>query len=688
MDLLVHRAAQLFGAEGSVAMLATDGALVPVAWVGLHPQLVDADSIPVTSDLQDFVGRFIAPALCRRYMSAGMVAGGKLVGQLVVCSSRRGRLPYSEEDRDLLRLLAHHAAVVVESVRAEDRLSVHEEALAGVAASLVGGKALREVAENAVELAVSELEADAAAVWVARVEEERLELLTSRGYDEETLAPFLMLSFHAPAMAAMAARTRAVQQAGALEQVPHGATLTLRTLRASGMQTALAVPLIARGRIMGVLGLAKRAPGGLDRGGRGLIATLAGLLAAAVFNAQINEESERRLKLAEDLTRKLKAVNDQLVEAGARSRELAELAREKAAELEATLAHIADAVFVCDLTGELRLVNDAGLDLLGVDRGSSPEGNILDHLSPLRVRQVDGEPMQLESLAVTRALGGEVVRGVEELVFDARRQRDRYMVVSASPVRDDEGRPLGVVEVMTDISRLKELDLLKDQFITVAAHEIKTPITAIKGFAQTLLRSGGSPDAHHQRPLEWIVRQADRVDALVRDFLEVSRLKWGASRLARRPFDLVELAGSIVSRMELTTAKHTFKYVPSEPLVVNGDPEALSEVLINLLENSIRYSPSGGEIEVWAARAHGKAVVSVRDEGVGIPERRQSNVFEPFYRAHIGTSLDYGGLGVGLHISREIVRQHGGDMWFESEEGAGSTFHFSVPLAEPGDSPA
>lgn len=102
---------------------------------------------------------------------------------------------------------------------------------------------------------------------------------------------------------------------------------------------------------------------------------------------------------------------------------------------------------------------------------------------------------------------------------------------------------------------------------------------------------------------------------------------------------------------------------------------------MNLLDNAIRYSPRGGEVEVRVTRDGSSAVVSVRDEGMGIPTERQGNLFERFYRAHIGTPLDYGGLGVGLYISRETVREHGGEMWFESEEGKGSTFFFRLALA-------
>jgi signal transduction histidine kinase len=240
---------------------------------------------------------------------------------------------------------------------------------------------------------------------------------------------------------------------------------------------------------------------------------------------------------------------------------------------------------------------------------------------------------------------------------------------------------VGAVEAQSDITRLKELDTLKDQFITVAAHEIKTPVTAIKGFAQSLLRREGAMSSAQQNALETIVRQSDRIDALVRDFLELSRLRQGPPRLFPKRAELSALVANVAGRMALGTGKHNLYISSAQEAWVDVEVERIQEVMMNLLDNAMRYSPLGGDVEVKVAREGSRAVVSVRDEGMGIPQARQENLFERFYRAHIGTPLDYGGLGVGLYISREIARQHGGDLWFESKEGEGSTFYFSLPLA-------
>ena len=338
-------------------------------------------------------------------------------------------------------------------------------------------------------------------------------------------------------------------------------------------------------------------------------------------------------------------------------------------------------MFVCDGEGKIRLVNRAGREMIG-DISAGESRKLVDAIAALGPRHPDGQWVKPEELAIARALRGEVVRGMEEVVHDARLGRDRYLLVSAAPIRDADGRFMGAVEVLSDITTLKELDLLKDQFITVAAHEIKTPVTAIKGFAQTLARASGACAPKYQKALETIVQQSDRIDALVRDFLDVSSMRWGRVKLAPAPLDLTALVAECVARKSALTPKHQLVISRRDPARVVGDRERLSQVVENLLDNAVKFSPVGGEIEVRVTREQGRAVVSVRDHGVGIPIDRRRHLFERFYRAHIGTPYDYGGLGVGLYISREIVRQHGGDIWFESEEGKGSTFYFSLPLAE------
>jgi signal transduction histidine kinase len=239
---------------------------------------------------------------------------------------------------------------------------------------------------------------------------------------------------------------------------------------------------------------------------------------------------------------------------------------------------------------------------------------------------------------------------------------------------------VAAVTVVRDVTELTELDRLKDEFISVAAHELKTPVTIMKGYAEVLLRSANDQLAEHRGILMAIDRGANRIDRVVRDLLDISQLHLGRLAVRREPVDLALLVKRIVDRAAVTAPQHRIRLLSVASVPVRGDPERLEQAVHTLVDNAIRYSPRGGDVDVRVAVRAGQAIVSVRDQGVGIPAARQTRIFERFYRAHGDSPNDYGGMGVGLYIAREIVRQLEGTMWFESHEGQGSTFGFSLPL--------
>ena len=230
---------------------------------------------------------------------------------------------------------------------------------------------------------------------------------------------------------------------------------------------------------------------------------------------------------------------------------------------------------------------------------------------------------------------------------------------------------------------LREAVRVRDEFMSAAAHELRTPVTTIKGWAELLARAGAH-DEMERRALEVIDTQTDRITALLNDLLAVVRLRPGPPTLTKVRFDLAALARDVVARTDRTTETHQITLQAAQPLLVEADMSLIGEVLTHLLENAMRYSPGGGPIEVWAERQNGEAVVSVRDHGVGIEPERQAHVFEPFYEpVPAGVPGYLGIVSLGLHLSRQVVESHGGRLWFESTPGQGSTFHFSLPLAAP-----
>jgi PAS domain S-box-containing protein len=226
---------------------------------------------------------------------------------------------------------------------------------------------------------------------------------------------------------------------------------------------------------------------------------------------------------------------------------------------------------------------------------------------------------------------------------------------------------------------------LRDEFLSTATHELKTPVAVIRGYAQLLQRwNGATTDPRRARVPRILEQQSDRLARLVDDLLQVSRLRLGGEEFEKQGFELGVLAAEVLDEMEALTTRHRLELRHDSLVKVQADRSRLQQVLVNLVSNAIKYSPHGGTILVSVAVHGGDAVVSVADEGIGIPLDRQEHIFERFYRAHAGTPHDYGGMGVGLHLSREIVVRLGGRMWFVSREGEGSTFSFSLPIA--GDS--
>ncbi len=346
-------------------------------------------------------------------------------------------------------------------------------------------------------------------------------------------------------------------------------------------------------------------------------------------------------------------------------------------ELRTVLDSMPDAVLVVDRASRVLDVNRAAVELLGAGTEEELLLPLRDLVGRVHLRHADGRPLDLARASVRRALASERVGGYEALIrrLDG---RELFVSISSSPVRARPDEPARLaVAVVRDISEVRRFEEMREDFFATAAHEFKTPLAVVKAYAQ-LMHKRGQGDA---TALEVIARQIDRLTRMVQQILDVSRFRVGGAELSRERFDLpglvVEVAGAVRTEVE----GRRILVAPSPPTAVLADRERIGQVVASLLENAVRFSPQGGDVEAEIRRGAAEAVVSVRDHGLGIPTERQGRVFERFYRAHAGTTQDYGGLGIGLDASREIVARHGGRIWFESAPGEGSTFSFSLPLA-------
>lgn len=367
------------------------------------------------------------------------------------------------------------------------------------------------------------------------------------------------------------------------------------------------------------------------------------------------------------------------LEARQRVEELANLAQRRASELETVLDTMTEAVYVVDRNADLVRLNRAYAQLVGLPDKESAIGPLRRHVARLKPRSEDGRPLSFEELPPTRALRGETFTNQVIVVAPLGGGRDRYLSVSGAPIHDADGTIIAAVNVARDVTELKDVDRLKDEFISVASHELKTPLTVVKGYGQILLQKlEALPErAAEARLSRQILDQADRMSALADRLLDVSRIQFGRLQLERQQVDLAELVRQVSESMQVGIPDHAIRVRAEQPVEALVDPDRIEQVLSNLISNAAKYSPAGTDIEVTLEQREDHALISVRDHGPGIPREQQPFIFQRFYRARTGEGKR--GLGLGLYLSKGIVEAHGGRIWFESEEGKGTTFYVLLP---------
>jgi signal transduction histidine kinase len=245
----------------------------------------------------------------------------------------------------------------------------------------------------------------------------------------------------------------------------------------------------------------------------------------------------------------------------------------------------------------------------------------------------------------------------------------------SAPLRDSKGVITGLIAASVDISDYRTLERRQREFLAMAAHELRTPVTSILGFAQLLLRRDP-----HDRAIAAIARQATGLDRLIGDLVDTARLEDGHLELRRTRLDLVGLVYDLAEQFQPLSTAHPIRVeAPDEPLEGIWDGERIGQVIQNLLTNAVKYSPGGGEIVISVSDLGSEARLAVQDRGVGIPPGLLSRLFDPFYRVD-RTAHAIRGLGLGLSISRSLVEAHGGQIVAESAgEGQGSRFVVTLP---------
>jgi two-component system phosphate regulon sensor histidine kinase PhoR len=340
----------------------------------------------------------------------------------------------------------------------------------------------------------------------------------------------------------------------------------------------------------------------------------------------------------------------------------------------AILRSMVEGVAVIDAKERIVFSNQAFAEILGLE--ANFEGRALIEA----VRQPD-------LIAVIRkALEGNENASSELIVGTI---RPRSFSVTASPVpalaatQSEPAQSQGAVVVLHDITELRRLERVRRDFVANVSHELKTPLTAIQGFAETLLGGALEDRANNERFVTIIRDHSIRLARLTDDLLMLSKIEAGKLEFDFRPVALAEFIEPCLETARLRAgSKGVSLEVECPPNFppIRGDAHRLREVLQNLLDNALQYTPSGGHVRLTAVARNGAAILTVADTGIGIPQLDQEKIFERFYRVDAARSREAGGTGLGLAIAKHIVEAHGGRLWVESAVGQGSKFHFSIPL--------
>ena len=332
-------------------------------------------------------------------------------------------------------------------------------------------------------------------------------------------------------------------------------------------------------------------------------------------------------------------------------------------QIETILLHMTDGIIAFNMEGEIILINPAAKKFLSI----GPEDITFDDIFAKFKLGINMEKIiYLENWTST-----------EQRI----QVEDKYMNVFFAPFKNESDRPNGVIAVIQDITEHVKLDNMQKEFVADVSHELKTPITSIMGYADTLLE--GEYDKETQdKFLNVIASEARRMARLVTDLLTLSRYDNNKNKVRKVSFDLGELVKKCQDKLaiEIKKKNHTVNsFVTADVPPVFADKDDIERVILNILTNSIKYTPEGGEIKIYVGFVYNDAYIKIFDNGIGIPEEDLSRIFERFYRVDKARTREMGGTGLGLSIAKEILDKNGGSIDIKSTVGQGTEVVIRIP---------
>lgn len=378
--------------------------------------------------------------------------------------------------------------------------------------------------------------------------------------------------------------------------------------------------------------------------------------------------------------RRVLADSRQLAE---RHREAREIAEQQRAELQTVLETVLAAILLVSSDGQRVLQNRAANALIGE---SSSEDALSQYQAEFKLLGRDGREIGVDRWPLMRALGGEFVRG-DDVVVQSASGRTIPMIVSAAPMKRGD-TVVGAVVAFQDVTTLKEVDRLKDEFVSIVSHELRTPLTSIRGSLQLVLDDRASvTDPDHLQLLQVALSNCERLIRIINDILDISKIEAGKNALYPRAVhlkDLVAIALDNVRAVANAAGIDVDVAVADTLPLVNADPDRMVQVLVNLFSNAIKFAPRSSRVVVSAAHLGAFVEVAVRDQGPGISHEHVRRLFQKFEQVDSSAARKKGGTGLGLAIVKGLVEQHGGTIRVESEPGQGACFTFTIPVALAG----
>lgn len=344
--------------------------------------------------------------------------------------------------------------------------------------------------------------------------------------------------------------------------------------------------------------------------------------------------------------------------------------------LDSVLAHMTDGVIATDRRGRITIVNDMALDFLSADAEHTAGKSILDVLD----------------FRTTYTLR-ELLENQDDIVLDfSTKTQDLILHASFALIQRESGFISGLVCVLHDVTEQQKIDQDRKQFVSNVSHELRTPLTSLKSYIEALTDGAWKDPKVAPQFLKVTQEETDRMIRMINDLLSLSRMDSGTAKLDLELINLNELFNHVLDRFDMilkTDDNPDKNYIikrefTRRDLWVEVDTDKFQQVLDNLMNNAIKYSPDGGTITCRLLETHNHVILSVSDQGLGIPKKDLTHVFDRFYRVDKARSRAQGGTGLGLAISKEIISMHGGRIWVDSKEGKGSIFYISLPY-EPLD---